>query len=38
MILGVPRALELKVEKNNNYFFLYGLSKESSLNRHMFKY
>lgn len=30
--------MELKVEKNKQMIYLYGLSKESSLNRHMFKY
>lgn len=38
MIFGVPKVMELKVEKNDQLIYLYGLSKESSLNRHMFKY
>lgn len=38
MIFGVPKIIELKVEKDEKLIYLYGLSKESSLNRHMFKY
>lgn len=38
MVFGVPKTIELKVERSSQFFFIYGLSKETQLNKHFFKY
>lgn len=38
MIFGVPKLIELKVERNHKLLFIYGLSKETQLNRHVYKF